>query len=255
MFRSLAILLLSAVALTTASPQETDSARTSDPSLYRGNVDVQTSKQLMDALRGVHDKFLASGMTTQPPNTRPMYAVPEVVNAAYRQWASKPPEWKVCKDDIKEAIFASPAACMSTTLKPGNLPVHVGVPRVNLQRRNERCVYTSVRCVDQRALGLSPTGLLEQVVTQLGDRRPGSDFWYAGKLFAKHRVVNEATRMWLSKSEGDVKVEACKEVKGNMDSTMGSLVAAFYPTQDCRNNPNGRMPDGKPCRVVYVECI
>jgi hypothetical protein len=254
MFPSLAIVLLAALSLTSATPADTDS--TSDPSLYRGNVDVQSSQQLMSSLRAVHDKFLASGLTTQPKNTRPMYAVPEVVNAAYRQWASKPQEWKVCKDDIKEAIFATPAACMSSTLQPGNLPVHVGVPRVSLQRRNERCVYTSVRCVDQRAMDLSPTSLLEQVVVQLGDRRPGSEFWYAGKLFAKHRVVNEAMRLWLSKSEEEgFKAEACQSVKGNMDSQLGSLVAAFYPTEDCRKNPNGKMPNGKPCRIVHVECM
>jgi hypothetical protein len=184
-----------------------------------------------------------------------MYAVPEVVNAAYRQWASKPADWKVCKDEIKEAIFATPATCMSGALKPGNLPIHVGVPRVNLVKRQERCVYTSVRCVDQRAWELTPTQLLEQVVTQMGDRRPGAEFWYAGKLFAKHRVVNEAMRQWLAKSEGDTKTEACRTVKDNLDSTLGSFVAPFYPTEDCRKDPKAKMPDGKPCRVVYVECI
>jgi len=255
MFHSLAIVLVSALALASASPQDADFAA-SDSSLYRGNVDAQTSKQLMGALHSVHDKFLASGLTSQPKNTRPMYAVPEVVNAAYRQWANKPPEWKVCKDDIKEAIFATPSGCMSGTLQPGNLPIHVGVSRVKLVRREQKCVYTSVRCVDQRVLELSPTQLLDQVVVQLGDRRPGSEFWYAGRLFAKHRVVNEATSLWLSKSEGKVTTEACREIKGNLDSTLGSFMAAFHATEDCRKDPQGsRMPDGKPCRVVYVECI
>jgi len=249
MFHSLALVFISALALNSYAQNPS----TSDPSLYRGQVDVQSSKQLMDNLRALHDKFLASGLDKQLPNTRPMYATAEVVNAAYRQWATKPQEWKVCKDDIKEAIFASPAACMSGTLQPGNLPVHVGVPR--LARRAERCVYTSVRCVDPRAVDLSPTQLLEQVVVQLGDRRPGSEFWYAGRLFAKHRVVNEATRLWLSKSEATFNEEACKQVTGNLDSTLGAFVAPFHPTEDCRKNPNGKMPNGKPCRVVYVECI
>lgn len=255
MLPTIAIVFLSVLSLTsTASPQDPSSA-SSDPSLYRGNVDAQSSSQLLDALRSVHTKFLSSGLSKQPANTRPMYATGEVVNAAYRRWANKPQDWKVCKDDIKEAIFASPSACMSGTLQPGNLPIHVGVPRVALQKRDEKCVYTSVRCVDQRALDLTPTQLLEQVVVQLGDRRPGSDFWYAGKLFAKHRVVNEATRLWLSKSEDDFSQEACKQVNGNLDSTLGSLVAAFHPSEDCRKNANGKMPNGKPCRVVYVECI
>jgi len=255
MFQSLAIVLVSVLALPSITAQ--DAAPTSDPSLYRGNVDAQTSKQLMETIRSIHDKFLASGMTSQPQNTRPVYAVSEVVNAAYRQWASKPAEWKVCKDDIKEAIFATPATCMSGTIKPGNVPVHVGISRVNLVKRNERCVYTSVHCVDQRTMNLSPTDVIEQVMVQLGDRRPGSEFWYAGKLFAKHRVVNEAMRLWLSKSEGNnAPAEACQVVKSNLDSTLGALVAAFYPTEDCRKNPDGgKMPNGKPCRVVYVECI
>jgi len=253
MFQSLTIVFLTALAFTSATPQQPEA--TSDPSLYTGNVDAQTSHQLMGALRSVHDRFLASGLTSQPKGTRPMYATPEVVNAAYRQWANKPQEWKVCKDDIKEAIFATPAACMSGALTPGNLPLHVGIPRVNLAKRDQRCVYTSVRCVDQRAFALPPTELLEQVLVQFGDRRPGSDFWYQKKLFAKHRVVNEAYRLWLSKSEADLRTEACKAISGNLDSQLGALVAVFYRTEDCRNNPNGMGPDGKKCREVVVECV
>jgi len=217
---------------------------------YLDSLDVRTPSALNALVRKTHQHFIATQSEQSPANTRPIYANPAVVNEAYRIYNNKPSSYKVCKDDISEAIFSTPPGCM-TRIMPGNLPIHVGIKRT-LVKRAGPCLYTSIRCMSRAQFSQSAIQLIKAIKAEQHDRRFGSEFWYQRKLYASAEVVNEAYRIWIGE---DVPDDVCygSTDDDDIDVSIGALLVVFPQNPECKKKKTaGR---GGHCRNIKVECL
>jgi len=253
--------LLSALYFASSTPPTTTPAVHSSPSPSQSgshpsvldSLDAKTPSALNALIAQIHQQFLAKTPTAGSSNTRPVYASPDVVNAAYRTRNNQAADYQACKDDVFEAIFSTPPGCM-IPLVPGHLPIHVGIERGLAKRDALPCVYTSVRCVSNANFGKDPIDLARRIKAEQQPRRAGSEIWFQRKLFANTATVNAAYR--LSVVDVPVKGNVCGKPEGaELDTGLGSLMAVFPQDPVCRQTGGKKSATGAHCRDIMVECI
>jgi hypothetical protein len=204
-------------------------------------LDAVSPDQLINLVHSLHKDPRVSH-----EHDRPIYAPTEVVNAAYKAYTGRT-DTVVCKDTLREAIFATPINCMRT-LVPNHLPKSIGMQRMTkiAKRSLDSCLFTRVLCVDPYALDQSPQELIGRINSQFYNKRR-KFFWFADKVFGCPETVNAAFKLLYpsQKASGDV----CRKQKDQVDSETGSLLAEFPDKEQCFKRTHNN------CHTVYVECI
>jgi len=175
--------------------------------------DATSGQQLVDVIKKLQEPFLKSG---KPVNLRPVYATPEVVNAAYAIW-KKDPSKVVCKDEVVDAVFSN-NGCMET-LKPNRPNISVEI----VKRSEPPCIYTSVRCVTV-ASTTTTEAALEQAIAAEKKNAKDNAFAVPKRIFARKAVVAAVFKKLMV---GKPATDACAAKPNDPDTELGALFANF----------------------------
>lgn len=235
--------------------------------LFVTKFDAQSSDELCSKIKQLHASFLATSPLKSPPREqmRPVYATAEVVNCAFRKWLGDP-NYTACQFNQHEAIFATPAQCMRSPTAPLRNPLMINFKR--LHKRDEKCVYTVVKCLADNFFSETEDDLIQKLQKQGWDQ----PYFAPEKLFARKEVVEKAWIKWnkvrLNGVEG-VRCASgtiCGKPTNEVGVEEGSYFAVFAQDADCAQG-KVKAPTAAPsaygaygggtgaCRTINVECV